>query len=82
MGIPKVIAEVEFNRLDDRKEFSDEPRIVSLWAYTRDDGQHEISLSFGLGRKEEDDVTLFINAEEFAQKLIEALINSEDLRGD
>lgn len=80
--VPKIIAKIGFNRTDDKKEFSDEPRIVSLLADTEEDGRHEISLSFELGRKEEDDITLFINAEEFAQKLIEALITSEDLRGD
>lgn len=78
--LPSIEAEVGFNYDDDGKEFGQGPRTVIISSSIDEDNTSIINLSFDLGRKEDDDITLTFEAEEFMQKLIRAIAHGEDLR--
>ncbi len=77
---PSIEAEISFNYDDDKKEFSKKPRNVTLISSIDEEGQSKVSISFDLGRKEDDYVTLTFDTEEFVQKLVRAIAFSEDYR--
>ena len=70
----KVIAEVSFNRMDDREEFGEEDRIVSINRFTREE-KHEnlIGLSFLLARRTDGDdtISLVLPYAEFMAKIVD-----------
>jgi hypothetical protein len=72
---PSIEAEIDFNYEDDRKEFSGNPRNATLHASFDDDGQNRVSITFDLGRKQADSITLTFDSEEFVQKLVRAIAN-------
>lgn len=78
--LPSIEAEVGFNYDDDKKEFSEKPRNATLISSIDEDGQSKVSISFDLGRKEDDDITLTFDTEEFVQKLVRAIAFGEDYR--
>lgn len=78
--LPSIEAEVSFNYYDDKKEFSEKPRNATLISSIDEEGQSKVSISFDLGRKEDDDVTLSFDTEEFVQKLVRAIAFGEDSR--
>ncbi len=76
---PDMIGSIDFNYDADKKEFRGSmQRIVDLSACVNEDGIPKINISFELGRKEDDTVTLSIDAEEFMQKISRAMIYGEN----
>ena len=74
-----MIGSIDFNYQDDKKEFGETmQRIVGLSASVDEEGIPKINISFELGRKEDDTVTLSIDAEEFMQKISRAMIYGEN----
>ena len=71
--IPTIISEIEFNYSQDKREFKEKDRKVTISHHMGDDGVSRINLSFELGRKEEDDISLIFETEEFMQKLARAI---------
>ena len=79
---PDMVGSIDFNYDNDKKEFGiNLQRIVSISAYIDDEGIPKISISFELGRKEDDTVTLSIDAEEFMQKISKAMLYGENYDG-
>lgn len=78
--LPSIEAEIDFNYNGDKEEFSEKPRNATLISSIDEDGQSKVSISFDLGRKEDDDVTLTFDTEEFVQKLVRAIAFGEDYR--
>lgn len=68
----EIVAEIEFNRDDDGKEFGSIKRVVYMNCFT-DEGKDKIALTFFLGRKEDDTSTLVFDIEEFFCKAIRAI---------
>ena len=80
---PDMVGSIDFNYDDDKKEFGmNMQRIVDISAYVDENGIPKIGISFELGRKEDDTVTLSIDAEEFMQKVSRAMIYGEDYEKD
>ena len=77
MGFQDIVARIDFNWDNDKKEFGGNTRIVSLNSFI-EDGDIKVSLSLGLGRKEDDTFNLTFDVMGFTQKLIATLISRED----
>jgi len=65
----QVIGSVDFNYDEDEKEFGRGDRIVSI-GYSKED---VIWLSFCLGRKEDDTVSVSLPLSEFGEKVFKAI---------
>ena len=63
----KIIAEVGFNRHDDMEEFSPKDRIIDIYSIG-----DTVYLTFDLGRKDDDRMTLTLEATELTKRLREA----------
>ena len=77
-NFPSIEAEIDFNHDDDKREFTTKPRIATIFSSIDEEGQSKVSISFDLGRKEDDDMTLTFDTEEFVQKLVRAIAFGED----
>lgn len=80
LEVPMIKADIEFDDKEDKKEFSEEPRLVTLVALTYANGETKLSMGFRLNRKDDDGIELIFNAEELIQKITKAIINADDLR--
>ncbi len=60
-----IIAEIDFNRDDDAKEYSPDNRIVRIYRH-KEDVLNKVSISFELGRRDDDTVTLSFDVAELA----------------
>lgn len=72
-GFPEIIADVGFNRDDDIKEFGCGSKIVSINYFEEDTGEKKLGLSFNLGHKEDDTITLVFDCKELLSKEVEAI---------
>lgn len=85
IDLPSIIGEVEFNYDEDKKEFCINPhgannRIVDIYGCIKEDGKLQLSLSFVLGRKDDDTISINFDGEELLKKIQQALIFGEDNR--
>ncbi len=78
--MPSIEAETSFNYDDDKKEFGQGPKRVTLHSSIDEDSSSTISFGFDLGRKEDDDLTLTFEVEELMQKIARAIAFGEDYR--
>ena len=69
MEIDKIIGEVDFNYDDDKREFNRGDRIVRLNHLIDEDKQDSVAITFELGRKEDDGITLLLPRTALLQKL-------------
>lgn len=77
--LPSMVGNVEFNYDVDKKEFGmNTERKVDLFGQVDEQGTPVVSLSFELGRKEDDTVTITLEFEEFIQKMLRAMIFGEN----
>lgn len=70
MESQKIVAEVDFNRDEDKEEFGCNDRIVSLIRFIDEEGQDVLGLTFHLGRKEDDTMNLVVPYTEFRGKIV------------
>jgi len=63
-GETALIGDLDFNRDDDQKQFGCQRRIVNMARYEMEEIE-VISLSFELGRKEDDVMTIILSLNEF-----------------
>lgn len=70
----KIIGEVEFNWENDKKEFGAGDRIVRLCRFM-DGCESSIGLSFELGRKPDDTISVTFDFSELVAKLLEAEVD-------
>ena len=76
---PNMVGSLDFNYDQDKKEFGmNTQRKITLSACVDEDGMTKINISFELGRKEDDTVTLSVDTEEFMQKISRAMIYGEN----
>lgn len=68
-----IVAGVDFNRDDDKKEFNLNDRVVGISCSK----EGRLFLSVNLGRKEDDQFYLDFDLEEFVQKLVRAITEPE-----
>ena len=78
--LPSIEGEVSLNYDEDKKEFTEKPRQVTIYSSIDEDGQSKVTISFELGRKEDDDFALTFDSEEFMQKIVRAIAFGEDYR--
>ncbi len=76
--LPSIVGKVSFDYDDDNKKFGQGDRIVNITGQIDDEGTPVIILSFNLGRKEDNSVTLVIEADEFIKKFLMAMVYRED----
>ncbi len=77
-----MVGTVDFNYDADTKEFGmNTHRKVDLFGMIDEQGTPIVSLSFDLGRKEDDSVTITLDFEEFIQKMLRAMIFGENHSG-
>lgn len=69
----RLIADIDFNRDDDRKEFGTADKVVRVYRFKEED-EHKVGFSFELGHKEEDVLHLTFELAE----LLTAIANSEE----
>ena len=69
----KVIADIDFNWDDDKKEFGTDDKVVRICRFKEED-EHKVSFVFELGRKEDDTLNLTF---ELAQ-LLTAIVSCEE----
>lgn len=79
-NLPSIEGEVSLNYDEDKKEFTEKPRQVIIHSLIDEEGQSKVTISFDLGRKEDDDINLTFDSEEFVQKIIRAISFGEDFR--
>lgn len=72
-----LIAEVEFNRPEDREQFAKGDKIVSLNCFTDSDETPVIGLCFDLGADPDDRISLIFPLEELMAKLVKAIYEAE-----
>lgn len=68
----KIVAEMSFNRDDEKEEFGEEERIVSITTEEK-----ITTLSLALSKKEDSIMGLTFSSSELMAKLIEAIIDPE-----
>ena len=73
-NVVDIVAEIDFNRDDDKEEYSCDPRVVRLSSF-EDNGTPKIGLSFNLGRREDDSISLVFDCERLLATEIEAIIS-------
>lgn len=61
----RIIAEIDFNRDDDKKEYGTDNRIVRVSRF-KEDGLSKVGITFNLGRREDDAITLVFGVAELA----------------
>jgi len=76
-GLPEMVGNIGFNYDDDKEEFGGGMRVVNISSCAEEE-KIEITLSFNLGRKQYDDVSISLDAKEFMQKLVEAIFHGEE----
>ena len=69
MEFQKVVAEISFNYPEDAEEFKDSDRIIRLNRFTSEEGQNVVAITFNLGRKEDDSISLVLPYAELIEKL-------------
>ena len=69
MEFQKIVAGVDFNYEADRDEFKGADRIIRLNRFIDEDGQDVLGITFDLGRKEDDSMSLILPFEEFVTKI-------------
>lgn len=55
----KVIASIDFNRDDGNQDFDTDDKVVRVSRF-QENGEHQVGLSFELGRREDDTLNLTI----------------------
>ena len=85
LDLPELIGNVDFNYDEDRKEFCENPhgkerRLVDLCGGIDEDYSQRITLSFKLGRKSDDTISISFNATELINKIQQAVVFGEDSR--
>lgn len=76
---PDMVGGVDFNYHEDNKEFgTNSQRKITLSACVDEEGIPKISISFELGRKAEDTITLSFDTEEFMQKISRAIVYGDN----
>lgn len=69
----KLIADIGFNRNDDKEEYGTEDKIVRVCRF-KEEEQHKIGVSFELGRKKDDTLNLTFDLAE----LLTAIVSCEE----
>jgi len=69
----KIIADVDFGKDDDKKEFGTDDKVVRIYRFRKDE-RHCVSFSFELGRKDADTILLTFELGE----LLTAIISCEE----
>ena len=69
MEFQKIVTEVDFNWPEDKEEFGCDDRVVSLNRFNDEENQDVLGITFKLGRKEDDSISLVLPYKEFAEKL-------------
>ena len=69
MEFEKIVTGVDFNYEDDKDEFKRGDRIVRLNRFIDEDGQDVLGMTFNLGCKEDDSMSLILPFGEFVTKI-------------
>lgn len=69
MEFQKIVTEVGFNYPGDNEEFGRGDRIVSLNRFNDEANQDVLGITFKLGRKEDDSISLVLPYREFVEKV-------------
>lgn len=76
-GFPEIIAEIGFNRDDDRKKFGVKNRIVCI-NFFEAEGETKLGFSFNLEREEDDTINLVFDCRELMTKIAQAITEKSD----
>ena len=72
-----IARDVDFNWDDDRKEFDTADKVVRMYGF-RSGGYPEITLTFELGRKEDDTMNFTFRLCDLLSSICEEMANLED----
>ena len=76
--LPTIEGEVDFNYDEDKKGFGLGSRLVVISSNISEQGESKTTMSFVLGQKKDDDISVTFDTEELVQKIARAIAFGEN----